>query len=452
VSENRIKQLAQEFVLRRTLAQIEDNPEENIPKLMSHIDKISPEGWFSKQRDMFRKAIEEKGNWYQLILRFYEIDLGIRKRVLENFIFNASLKGGFVQKAYSEEYGCNIPWAILMDPTSACNMMCKGCWANDYGNYLNLDYETMDSIVCQGKEMGTNIYIFTGGEPLLRKTDIIRLCDEHPDCMFLAFTNGTLIDEELCDEMLRVKNFLTAISLEGFEKANDSRRGAGAFRIARGKMELLKERNIPFGISTCYTSRNIDDVSSEEYFDMMVESGAFFVWFFHYMPIGRVANVGLLPTPEQREKMYRNIQKFRKTKQIFTIDFQNDGKYAGGCIAGGRKYLHITAGGDIEPCAFIHYADCNIHKTSLLEAYRRPLFMAYHDRQPFNDNPFKPCPMLENPDIIEEIVRSTKAHKTDSIDSENIEELCDKTRPYAKAWSGTADRLWGEMMNTHMTG
>ena len=40
----------------------------------------------------------------------------------------------------------------------------------------------------------------------------------HPDCEFLSFTNGTLIDEEFCREMLRVKNFVPAISLEGFEQ------------------------------------------------------------------------------------------------------------------------------------------------------------------------------------------------------------------------------------------
>ena len=69
------------------------------------------------------------------------------------------------------------------------------------------------------------MYIYTGGEPLVRKKDLIKICEMHPDCEFLSFTNGTLIDEEFCQEMLRVKNFVPAISLEGFETANDGRRG-----------------------------------------------------------------------------------------------------------------------------------------------------------------------------------------------------------------------------------
>ena len=185
--------------------------------------------------------------------------------------------------------------------------------------------------------------------------------------------------------MLRVKNFIPAISIEGFEEATDYRRGEGTYRKIKNAMRILKEKKLPFGASCCYTSKNIDSLSSEEYIDMLVEAGAKFAWFFHYMPIGNTAVPELLPLPEQREVMYRKIREYRKTKPIFTIDFQNDGEYIKGCIAGGRSYLHINANGDIEPCAFIHYADSNIRTHTLLEAYKRPLFMAYKEGQPFNE-------------------------------------------------------------------
>ena len=94
------------------------------------------------------------------------------------------------------------------------------------------------------------MYIYTGGEPLVRKKDLIKICEMHPDCEFLSFTNGTLIDEEFCQEMLRVKNFVPAISLEGFETANDGRRGEGVFDKVQHAMSLLKSHGLPFGIST----------------------------------------------------------------------------------------------------------------------------------------------------------------------------------------------------------
>lgn len=118
-------------------------------------------------------------------------------------------------------------------------------------------------------------------------------------------------------------------------------------------MNLLKRNRLPFGISTCYTSANIKDVSTEAYVDQLVEWGAYFVWYFHYMPVGKDAVPELLPSPEQREYMYHQIRELRGKKPIFMLDFQNDGEYVGGCIAGGRRYLHINANGDCDPCVFI---------------------------------------------------------------------------------------------------
>ena len=439
---NSIKSSMQNFAVDKALKYIEGNPGENIPKLMKLVDKLTPEYWYKSQRDAIRTAIEEKNHWYQLILKVYDLDPGVRRAFFENFLFNASLKGSAIQHEVSEREGCNVPWAILLDPTSACNMHCTGCWAAEYGNKLNLSLEIIDSIIRQGKEMGTYMYIYTGGEPLVRKEDLMKICEMHPDCAFLAFTNGSLIDEEFCNEMLRVKNFVPAISLEGFEEANDGRRGEGVYQKVQNAMKLLKEHKLPFGISTCYTSKNVEDVSSEKYFDLIIDSGALFVWFFHYMPVGNEAAVELLPSPEQRELMFNKIREYRKCKPIFSMDFQNDAQYVHGCIAGGRNYLHINAKGDVEPCVFIHYSNCNIHDTSLLDAYKSPLFMAYHDNQPFNDNMLRPCPMLENPEYLRQMVKETKAESTDYQSFESVDHLCDKTVKYAENWKPTADKLW----------
>lgn len=439
-----IKETMQTFAVNQALKLVEGNPDENLPKLMEMVDKYSPEGWYESQRRVLRTVITEKNNWYQLIMRLYELDPGVRKVFFQNFLFNASFKGSATQQESKEKFGCNVPWAILLDPTSACNLHCTGCWAAEYGNQLNLSLDTIDSIIRQGKELGIYMYIYTGGEPTVRKADLFKLCEMHPDCMFLAFTNGTLIDEAFCREMLRVKNFIPAISLEGFEDANDSRRGKGIYAKVSNAMRLLKENRLPFGISTCYTSVNYKDVISEKFFDFMIDSGAFFCWFFHYMPVGNSAVTELLPTPEQRKEVYRRIRAYRNSKALFTMDFQNDAEYVGGCIAGGRNYLHINAKGDVEPCVFIHYSNCNIHDVTLLEALQSPLFMAYKEGQPFNDNMLRPCPMLENPEKLRAMVKSTGAISTDYESQETVDHLCDKTMPYAENWKNTADMLWCE--------
>ncbi|MFY9197937.1 MAG: radical SAM protein, partial [Acutalibacteraceae bacterium] len=408
------------------------------------VDTFVKDDVFASQRKGIREIINEPdGNWYKYIKSMWsDIDDDVRRHLFESFFLNACLEGWRTQDACREKYQCGIPWAILLDPTSACNLKCIGCWAADYGTSLNMDLKTLDSIITQGKELGTYFYIYSGGEPLVRKKDIITLCEKHPDCTFLSFTNGTLIDEEFADEMLRVKNFVPAISVEGFEKETDFRRGDGTFKAVKNAMDILKSKKLPFGISCCYTSKNVDVIGSEEYFDQMIDWGAKFAWFFTYMPVGVDAVTDLIATDEQREFMYHQIRDFRKTKPLFTLDFWNDGEYVGGCIAGGRRYLHINANGDVEPCAFIHYSDSNIKEKTLIEALQGPLFMQYHNNQPFNNNHLRPCPLLDNPGVLSKMVDDCGAKSTDMMHPEDVHTLSDKCVPTAKKWAVTADKLW----------
>ena len=262
-----------------------------------------------------------------------------------------------------------------------------------------------------------------------------------------VFTNGTLVDDEFCEEMRRVGNLSLSISLEGFEEVNDMRRGEGVFDKVMAAMDRLKKYGLIFGTSICYTRKNIETVTSDEFLDMIIGKGCRFTWYFHYMPVGNDAAPDLLPTKEQREYMYHRVREIRGAtggKPIYAMDFQNDGEFVGGCIAGGRNYCHINANGDVEPCVFIHYSSANIREVTLLEALKQPLFMAYRDRQPFNSNHLRPCPMLENPEILQEMIKETGAKSTDLQSPESAEHLCSKCKAYACEWKKTADQLWKE--------
>lgn len=430
---------------------LDGNPEQHMIKLLHLVDKLDRKDVLKLQREAFRKTIGNKDSvWHRLILSLWDdIDPGVRKTFFTNFIFNATLFGGKKHDKYKAEYDCNIPWAILMDPTSACNLKCTGCWAAEYGNKLSMNFKTLDSIIEQGKQMGIHFYAYSGGEPLLRKKDIIKLCEKHKDCIFTAFTNGTLIDEKFADEMLRVKNFIPGISIEGFEEETDSRRGKDTYKSVTRAMEILKRKKLAFGASCCYTRRNTEVIGSEAFLDDLIAKGAKFAWFFTYMPVGADAVPDLMVTADQREFMYRQIRKFRETKPLFTLDFWNDGEYVEGCIAGGRRYLHINAGGDIEPCAFIHYSDSNIHQKTLLEALQSPLFMQYHKNQPFNNNHLRPCPLLDNPERLVEMVEASEAKSTDFIKPEDVNQLRVKCKDTAEKWAQTAECIWNETHSCH---
>lgn len=421
----------------------------NLLKLVDMAQKIMggsyPDYVFDNARELFSHP-EEK--WMQFMYKSLdELDPNIVKMHVLNLGYEAGLAGMKRVKEMREKYQCNVPWAILMDPTSACNLHCTGCWAAEYGHQMSLTFDQLDDIITQGKELGIHFYVMTGGEPLVRKDDIVKLAEKHNDCAFHIFTNGTLIDEEFCRKVKKVGNISFALSVEGYEETNDGRRGEGVFQKVMHAMDIMKANGLLYGVSICYTSKNIEVVTSDEFLDMLIEKGCRLAWYFHYMPVGNDAALDLLPSNEQREYMYHRVREIRgmKTgKQIFAMDFQNDAEFVGGCIAGGKNYLHINPNGDVEPCVFIHYSGANIKEKSLLECLQQPLFMQYHNNMPFNDNMLRPCPMLENPERLRKMVHESGAKSTDMTSPEPVDDLCNKTTPYAERWEKKADELWKE--------
>lgn len=436
-------------LINSTIKYVNKDREKSLMKLVDLSERFMGDNYPEEAYEGARSLIQDHdGKWMKYLNKALdEIHPNIIKTAALNLGFEAGLYSTKKIRKMREVHECNIPWAILIDPTSACNLRCKGCWAAEYGHKLSLSYDELDNIITQGKELGIYFYLYTGGEPLTRKDDLLKLCEKHNDCEFHAFTNGTLIDDEFCKRVVDVGNFTMSVSIDGSKEVNDERRGEGVYDKIMAGMEKLKEHGILFGTSVCYTSQNVYSVTSDDFLDMLIEKGSRFIWYFHYMPVGNDAAIDLLPTSEQREYMYHRVREIRGLeggKPIFAIDFQNDGEYVGGCIAGGRNYLHINPNGDVEPCVFIHYSSANIKEVTLLEALKQPLFMAYRDNQPFNNNHLRPCPMLENPEYLRNMVKQCNAKSTDLQSLEEVDHLCDKCTLYAHNWADVADKLWEE--------
>jgi MoaA/NifB/PqqE/SkfB family radical SAM enzyme len=423
---------------------ITKDPMKNLNKLVNWADSLAVLDDHKAQVNAFRTWVNDPDcGPYKLIERYFtQLNPEVRKKFLVNFFVNAGLDGIPRRKENQEEAGCNIPWAVLMDPTAACNLKCIGCWAGEYNKKDELDYDTLDRIIREGKELGIYMFVYSGGEPLMRRDDILKLAQVHDDCIFLSFTNGILLDEEYVKEIAKAGNFLYAISVEGDEESTDMRRGKGVYKQVVESMKLLKKYGVPFGYSACYTSMNTDSIADPGWIDRMIEYGCLFGWYFTYMPIGADADVNLIATAEQREKMYYHVREMRGQKPIFILDFWNDGEYVNGCIAGGRNYIHINAHGDVEPCAFVHYANCNIKDVSLLEALKSPLFAEYQQNQPFNKNQLRPCPLLDNPDTLRAMVERSGAYSSQPLDEEPVDLLCNKCKHASEEWAKASAKLW----------
>ena len=253
-AKEKIQRASASVVFNGIYKYIRKNPAKNLIKLINLSEKLMGGAFPAKNFEAFRNAVQDEKNvWNRFAMNIInDTDPQVVKNMLLALGLGAGVNGTKAVRKNREKYKCNIPFILLFDPTSACNLRCKGCWSAEYGHKSNLSLDEMRSIVRQGTEMGTHLYMLTGGEPLIRKDDIITLCSENPDCAFLAYTNATLIDQKFCDEMKRVGNLALALSIEGNEESNDFRRGDGSYSKTIAAMDLLKKNGLLFGISICY--------------------------------------------------------------------------------------------------------------------------------------------------------------------------------------------------------
>lgn len=253
-------------------------------------------------------------------------------------------------------------------------------------------------------------FLINAGVAGMKKQAESRWCASRTSyaCVMHALT-ASLLPLTIVPSLMRRFLMICSWSKTSFRPSAWRARGKGTFAQVERAVEILWGRRLPFGISCCYTSRNVEVIGSEEYFDQMIAWGAKFCWFFTYMPIGREAVPELMVSAEQRAFMYRR---------------------------------HINANGDYEPCAFIHYSDVNVRTHTFLEAQQAPLFTACRRGQPWNENHLRPCPLLGSPDALVEAVERSGARSTDLQSPEDVRALAGKCRDAAETWAPVADALW----------
>lgn len=440
-----IKAKLDETLVKQGLRYLAHNPEKNLPNLLRWGERIAREEMHKEYVRTWRRLMEdEDNNWRRLAVRLLkETAPNVRSRLGVNFFVNAGILAPANRRRAEEAYGVRIPWAILIDPTGRCNLNCKGCWAGAYDHSQDMGIETVDRVITEAEELGIHFIVMSGGEPTVVMNDLFALAEKHNDSVFHIYTNGTLIDDRAAARFAELGNVTFAVSIEGPEEVTDARRGKGTYRRIMRGIEALRRHGLVYGFSTTYTRQNSDVVATDAFIDGMIDLGFAFGWLFTYVPVGSDTDVNYMATPEQRKRVYRAVQRWRNEKPIFVADFWNDGEFVGGCIAGGRHYLHINARGDVEPCAFVHFANVNIKDTSLVEALKSPLFAAYEKYQPFCENHLRPCPIIDCPEMLAKVVEESGAYSTQG-DGVTARQMCQALQGYSEEWANVADALWQE--------
>jgi MoaA/NifB/PqqE/SkfB family radical SAM enzyme len=408
-------------------------------KILNLLEERSYKAIVENNPDNRPKRVQEvKYNYMMALLQgvMRGLDKGfisrkVTKRVLQVFFEHVLLEHEHTKEEVVKKLGFSPPLFVVISPTGKCNLRCKGCYAaSDNTNHASLSYDVFNRIIKEQQDLwNSHFTVISGGEPFLWKDGDFTFLDmvaEHSSQFFMVYTNGTLITEDVAKRIAELGNITPAISVEGFEKETDWRRGKGVFKKVLKAFENLRKYGAPFGISITPHNNNWQTIISDEFRDFYFhQQGVVYAWLFQYMPVGRAPTLDMMVPPENRVKMFHKMMHRVRDERIFMADFWNSGMASSGCISAGRPggYFYIDWDGDITPCVFIPYAVDNIHDvyargqtlSDVLQAPFLKKIRAWQDDYGYKQAPDKvdnwlcPCIIRDHYDVFKNLVQETKA-------------------------------------------
>lgn len=288
-----------------------------------------------------------------------------------------------------------IAWEI----TRRCNLKCIHCRSSseiEVNAHPDFSTEEAFRIINDITSYAKPVIVLSGGEPLLRKDvfEIARYGADKGLRMCLA-TNGTLVDDSVCDNIKASGMKIVSLSLDGSnEKTHDDfRNQKGAFEGTIHAAKLFRKHGIEFIINSSFTKRNQEEIP--KVYKLAKNIGATAWYMFMIVPTGRGEEImneliskedyeeilewhyhmekdekDILVRPTCAPHYYRVVlQKSKEEGTKFerrTLKFSTGG--AKGCIAGQLIAL-IDVDENVLPCSYFPKSAGNLKHQSFKDVW-----------------------------------------------------------------------------------
>jgi MoaA/NifB/PqqE/SkfB family radical SAM enzyme len=334
------------------------------------------------------------------------------------------------------EKGLKVPPFLILSITSRCNLFCNGCFAaatgtirsNENQKEFPLNYEQWRAIISQASELGVMGFVIAGGEPFLFP-DLLELCQEFKDRVFVILTNGTTLKSQDYKKLKRTTNIAILVSVEGGKELTNIRRGKGVYEKAMDVLVQLNKIGVPNGVSVTVTRMNYEYWMNPDNIDNLINQGVRLGVFIEYIPLTPGNNVegegqmdtnmweteddhALMLSKEERKKFRTHMVACREQKSIYIIHSPGDEEFHGGCVSAGRGFAHVTPKGDLTPCPVSDVATHNLTSSTLKDGLASPLFEEIRNNEHLLENEGTPCALFAHPKEVDELARAVGAYRT----------------------------------------
>lgn len=232
------------------------------------------------------------------------------------------------------------------------------------------------------QQLGTEMIILTGGEPLLRK-DIYDLAQAASDrgMWVVMGTNGVLINDRVAQKMIEcgVKGVGISIDSVDPEKHNSFRGGPNAWEHSVRALEICKANGLEVLVQTTVMDMNRDEIP--QLLEFAREKGAWSFNLYFLVQTGRGERMNDLSAVETEatltdlvdaQEAYRPMLVRSKCAPQFKRIAYHTGRgglESGGCMAG-TEYCRITPSGDVTPCPYMTVSAGNVREQSFTQIWQ----------------------------------------------------------------------------------
>jgi len=226
---------------------------------------------------------------------------------------------------------------VVWNMTRRCNLKCVHCYIDAQRDKAEgeLTTEEARALIADVASFGAPVFLFSGGEPFMRD-DLFELGSytKSKGLRTVISTNGTMITEDVAEEIKKAGFSYVGISLDGLEETNDKfRESVGAFQKTLQGIRNCQAKGVRVGLRFTINKHNFRDIAG--IFDLIEKENIPRACFYHLVYSGRGTSMVKedLTHQEARDSMdlifNRSIALCKKNQdtEILTVDNHADGIY-----------------------------------------------------------------------------------------------------------------------------
>jgi radical SAM protein len=211
------------------------------------------------------------------------------------------------------------PFVLIWETTQACDLTCRHCRAAAQPNHHPGELTTAEGedLLRQAADLGTPIFILSGGDPLKRE-DLFHLIRFGADLKMRMATIPAATPLLTEDVVRRLKEsglsqMAQSVDFPRAELHDEFRGVRGAFAKSMEAIEWAHKHQIPVQVNTTLSGRSVPYL--EEMVELVQRLGIVFWEVFFLVPMGRGVDLGGL-TAAQCEEIFAVLYRVQKTSRF----------------------------------------------------------------------------------------------------------------------------------------